>query len=219
MVRETVERNILNPTSEDLMRVRQEAEEAVIRMGAAPATVEVKVTVDHHHQRVVATAIGSTEARLIDKIGRPMTASKRIDVAATALSADESHLIVLAHTDFFTAYASPKVKSRLWGLLQEKSRPAVVVDHHGIVRLNFERVEVAEATAAEGAEKLRAFLEAHTHYGDSGPQIPGIHLAIGPRLVDFSGLINAQQVVSLGEHELNKFTPETPVMLMADLKN
>ncbi|MGH7491450.1 MAG: hydantoinase/oxoprolinase family protein [bacterium] len=219
MVRETVERNLVSPTSEDLMRVRQEAEEAVIRMGAAPDTIEVKIEVDSHHHRVVATAIGSTEVRLIDKIGRPMTATKRIDIAATALAADENSLTVLANTGFFTAYASLKVISRLFGLIKEKSRPVVVVDQHGIVRLNFHRVEVAEATAAEGPDKLRTFVEMHTYYGDGGPQIPAIHLAIGPRLVDFSGLMNAQQVVSMGEHELSKFTPETPVLMMADLKN
>jgi N-methylhydantoinase A/oxoprolinase/acetone carboxylase beta subunit len=219
MVRETVERNLVDPSSEELLRVRQEAEEAVIRMGAAPDTVEAKIEVDHFHQRVVATAIGSTDVRLIDKIGRPLTASKRIDIAATALSASENNLTVLANTGFFTVYASPKVTARFFGLIKEKSRPVVVVDQHGIVRLNFQQVEMAEATAAEGTDKLRSFVDLHTHYGDGGPQIPGIHLAIGPRLVDFSGLMTAQQVVSMGELELSKFTPESPVLLMADLKN
>lgn len=219
MVRETIERNLIDPSSADILRIRQEAEEAVIRMGAAPDTVEVKIEIDHHHHRVLATAVGSTEARLIDKIARPMTANKRIDIAAAALAAEDSNLAVLAHSDFFTAYAALKVTSKLFGLLKEKSRPMVLIDQHGVVRLSFERAAVAEATAAEGGDKLRRFLAAHTHYGDGGPQIPGIHLAIGPRLVDFSGLINAQQVVSMGEHELSKFTPETPVMIMADLKN
>ncbi len=219
MVRETIERNMVNPSSEDLMRVRQEAEEAVTRMGAAPDTIEVKVEIDHHHHRVVATATGSTDVRLIDKIGRPLTASKRIDIAASALAADETRLMVLANTGYFTAYASPKVTSRLFGLIKEKSRPVVVVDQNGIVRLSFKRVEVAEAIAAEGLDKLRTFIEVNTHYGDGGPQIPEIHLAIGSRLLDFSGLINARQVVSMGEHELSKFTPETPVMMLADLKN
>ena len=95
----------------------------------------------------------------------------------------------------------------------------MVVDQHGIVRLNFQRMEVAEAIVAEGASKLRTFVEAHTHYGDGGPRLPEIHLAIGPRLVDFSGLMNAAQILSLGEHELGKFTPDTPVLIMADMKN
>ncbi len=219
MVRESIERNLANPTSAELMRVRQEAEAAVIRMGAAPDTVDVKIEIDHPHQRVTATAIGSTDVRLIDKLGRPLAANKRIDIAAAALESDENKLAVLADTGFFTAYATPKVTAKFFGLLKEKNRAVVVVDQHGIVRLNFKRVELAEATAAESSDKLGTFVDTHTYYGDGGPQIPEIHLAVGPRLLDFSGLVNRQQVVVMGEHEFEKFTPETRVLMMADLKN
>jgi len=219
MVRETLERSIVNPNAEDLLRIRQEAEAAVIRMGAAPETVEVKIDVDARNHRVVAVAIGSTDVRLTEQLGQPMPANKRNDIAALALTTHERKLSVLADNGFFTAYATHKVTPRFLGLLKEKTRPVVIIDQHGVVRLSFTRVELEEMIVGEALEKLRRFLEVHTSYGDGGPQIPAIHLAIGPRLLDFSGLLDAKQVLSMGELELGKFTPETPMLVLAEVKD
>ncbi len=45
LVRETVERVIPNPTPEDLQRIKREAFDAVVRLGAAPENVEVTIEV------------------------------------------------------------------------------------------------------------------------------------------------------------------------------
>jgi len=218
MVRETIERSIVSPTAEDLLRIRQEAEAAVVRMGAAPETVEVKIDVDSLSHRVLAVALGSTDVRLSEQLGHPVSAHKRADVAATALATTERNVNVLADTGFFIAYATLKHTSRFFGLLQEKTRPVVIVDQHGIVRLTFKHVELEEMIVGDAADRLKHFIEVHTRYGDSGPQIPAIHLAVGPRLIDFTGLLDEKQVLSMGEIELSKFTPETPMLVLAEVK-
>jgi N-methylhydantoinase A len=60
LVRDMVERTIVDPTPEDIARIRREAAENVIAAGAAPDRVEVSVEIDAQHNRVRATASGAT---------------------------------------------------------------------------------------------------------------------------------------------------------------
>ena len=63
LVRDVVERVIPNPQPEDLKRIRREAFEAVVKLGAAPDNVEVTIEVDQNTHRVRATAMGASEMR------------------------------------------------------------------------------------------------------------------------------------------------------------
>jgi hypothetical protein len=60
LVRDVVERTIVNPTSDDIVRIRREAADRVIAAGAAPDRVEVSIEIDTQHNRVRATASGAT---------------------------------------------------------------------------------------------------------------------------------------------------------------
>ncbi len=63
MVRDTVERNIVDPTPEQILQVRREAVEAVCKIGAVPESVEVQIEVDTRRNLVRATAFGTTELK------------------------------------------------------------------------------------------------------------------------------------------------------------
>ncbi len=60
LVRDVVERTIVNPAPEDIVRIRREAADRVIAAGAAPDRVEVSVEIDAQRNRVRATASGAT---------------------------------------------------------------------------------------------------------------------------------------------------------------
>jgi N-methylhydantoinase A len=60
LVRDMVERTIVDPQPEDIVRIRREAAERVIAAGAAPDRVEVSVEIDAQHNRVRAIASGAT---------------------------------------------------------------------------------------------------------------------------------------------------------------
>ena len=60
LVRDMVERTIVDPQPADIVRIRREAAERVIAAGAAPDRVEVSVEIDAQHNRVRAIASGAT---------------------------------------------------------------------------------------------------------------------------------------------------------------
>ncbi|MDZ7345024.1 MAG: hypothetical protein ONA90_10985, partial [candidate division KSB1 bacterium] len=188
LVHETIERHLVNPTSEELMKVRQEAEAAVVRMGAAPESVEVTLEIDSQQNLVRATATGAIEIRQREKLGRVLPANRRLFIAQQALDANGQPVDILAETEFFTAFGVHKETRRFWGILKNHSRPIAVIDREGIVRLQLASAELLLTTVAEMEQKLKNFIELNTYYGDGGQEIPAVLLAAGPRLIDFSGL-------------------------------
>lgn len=218
MVHETIERHIIDLTEEELLQLRQEVEAAVVRMGAAPESVDVTIEVDPRTNIVRASATGATEIRQREKIGRALPASRRQLIAQQTLGANGQALDVLAETEFFVAYALRKEQRHLFGLLKSHSRPVVVIDHEGTVRLNLPSAELMVTTVNEAEQKLQQFVEINTYYGDSGEEIPSIRLAAGPRLIDLSKLANVKQVVALAGLELTKYAGNTKIMVIAEIR-
>src|SRR5471030_2450656 len=95
LVRDVVERVIPNPQPEDLKRIRREAFEAVVKLGAAPDNVEVTIEVDQHTHRVRATAMGASEMRARkrnDEIGEP----EAREIAANAMGVSLARVTLMA---------------------------------------------------------------------------------------------------------------------------
>jgi len=218
MVHETIERHIIDPADEELLQLRQEAEAAVVRMGAAPDSVEVTIEVDPLTHIVRATATGATEIRQREKLGRPLPASRRQLIAQQTLGANGQAIEILAETEFFAAYALHKEHRHLFGLLRSHSRPVVILDHEGTVCLSLSSAELLVTTVGEAEQKLQYFVEANTYYGDGGEEIPSIRLAAGPRLIDLSKLANVKQVIALAGLELAKYSANTKIIVIAEMR-
>ena len=73
LVRETVERNIVQPKPDDILRIRAEAFQAVQHMGADPATIEIHVEVDTRASIVRATAFGAAGLHQSAATGKALT--------------------------------------------------------------------------------------------------------------------------------------------------
>lgn len=85
LVRDTVERTVISPNADDIRRIREEAVASVLRMGAAPDTVEVFVEVDAKRNLLRATAEGSTEIRRQELRSRTLSESERGELVARSI--------------------------------------------------------------------------------------------------------------------------------------
>ena len=93
LVREVVERTIVNPVAEDIVRLRREAADRVIAAGAAPDRVEVSIEIDTQHNRVRATASGATA--MVEAAAAPSTLHIERDGELVRI-ADERGVVRLA---------------------------------------------------------------------------------------------------------------------------
>ncbi len=217
LLRETVERQIVNPDSEAILRVRQEAYLAVQRMGADPATIEVQVEVDSKTSIVRAIACGATpltgEAQvrhqlLPDECRQRAAESMRVALGATSLACE---------TEFFQVYQSEIATRHFGGLFSSHSRSLRVLDDCGVIRLQAKNGSCRATTTKTTESAIAELAEKHAEYGDAGRIIPGIMLLAGPSIVDLTGLLDLTQVIAVAKIELERLPRDAATAVVAIL--
>lgn len=188
LVRDVVERTILDPTPDDLARIRREAIDAAVASGAAPDRVEVVVEVDTARNRVRATASGATA--LVEGAQQAVAVDEptQLAAAATHLHAAADALRVVARTSGLAVIATPK--------------ESAVVDARGVVRLVLPGAFAYATRAADVERVLARVVDEHTAFGDVGRALPDVFVLRGPRIGEFAGMAEAVQIAGLVRDEL-----------------
>ena len=204
LVRDVVERTIVDPQPDDVVRVRREAIERVVAAGAAPEFVEATVEIDARRNLVRAIASGATAAAG-DAHRRPAAAVEaRRAAAARALQVVSGALELAAAGDAFETYARGAADvrrvrrrpGRRGALAGAPCRPA---RDDGGSRGGVARERVDEATA----------------FGDVGRALPEIALAYRARVADLGTLAEPQQVLALAAEELRGLAGDELVVILA----
>jgi N-methylhydantoinase A/oxoprolinase/acetone carboxylase beta subunit len=188
LVRDVVERTIVDPSPDDLVRIRREAIDAAIRNGAAPDRVEVVVEVDRSRNRVRATASGATA--LVEGANATALASdaERLASAARAMRGER-------------AAATFEVRTASFDVVRA-GRTLAIVDERAVVRV-VAPGGVVEATTRDGcAAVLRRAIDEHTAYGDVGRVLPDLWLVAGARTIELAGCVDAESVLALVADDL-----------------
>ena len=198
LVRDVVERTIIDPSADDLARIRREAIDAAIVSGAAPDRIEVVVEVDAARNRVRATASGATvlvEGAQTHERADP--AAQRV-AAALHLRAEPAALRVLAVTAAATVFAAGSA--------------CAVVDERAVVRLVLADAQVHAQRAGTLPAALPTLLEDATTFGDVGRALPDLFVLRGARVGEFAGLAEIAQILALVVDELAGVDADEPVV-------
>ncbi len=187
LVRDVVERIVVNPSPEEIARIRREAADRVIGAGASPERVEVQVEIDSQRNLVRATASGATE--IAESAALPVAEEgERRAAAARSMRCEPDDLRDIELTERLRGY--------------ERFPDVRVVDERGVVRLAL-RDAAIERTPAAGVEaRVRQAVEAGTRFGDVGRAVPALYLLRGARVAAFEGLANGEQGVALACEEI-----------------
>ena len=194
MVRDSVERNIVDPTPDDILQVRKAAAEAVIKIGALPETVETEVEVDTRRNLVRAIAYGTTELRR-DSEGARTT----LDVegcrqaAAHSMQVAPEDVRLVGETSGLYVFAAMQHERAMFGLFQTKRQMVRVTDRTGVVRLQRSHAEVASTVVGDVNRDLEAMILRLTDFGDAGRALPDVHVLVGRRIINLSGVASVEQ--------------------------
>jgi hypothetical protein len=215
MVRDTVERNIVDPTPEDIVRIRREAADKAVAAGALAESVEVQVEVDKRRNLVKAVALGTTEIRRSDVPGRECDEAACRQAAARSMRVAVDAVVLEAETPVYRIYSARQQKrGRAWF----PSRPQTmlrVVHRTGVVRLQKGAASISQSDVAGLPSVLEREVDLLTDFGDAGRAIPDVFLLYGSRIANFSGLADLPQVLALIGVELRDVAPETRVVVIA----
>jgi len=212
LVRETVERVIPNAMPDDLQRIKREAFDAVVRLGAAPENVEVTIEVDPQTQRVRATAMGASEMRAQD-MRKEVSEDEAREIAARSMGLSPETLRLAAATDQVWVFQG-QVEERKWRIFSSRRAPVRAVDREGVIRVQRSDGVVAVATAQTGLAEMRRLWEEVTIYNGDSVITPDMFVIAGRRVVDLSGVSALEQALAIGRSELEGLAPEAPVALI-----
>jgi N-methylhydantoinase A len=201
LVRDVVERTIVDPTPDDLVRIRREAIDAAIRAGAAPDRIEVVIDIDRSRNRVRASASGATA--LVEGANAVAAASEgeRLAAAQRALRVDAAGARVVTQTPGFLAV--------------EGKRSVAVVDARGVVRLIAANAAVSLTSAERLETAIAAAIEEFTTYGDVGRALPDLWLLVSARIVELTGLSDTASALALAADDIAGLPADTPVAIVA----
>jgi N-methylhydantoinase A len=199
LVRDVIERIIPHPQPSDLQAIRQEAIDAVVRLGAAAKSVDVTVEIDQITHRVRAIAMGAAEMHVKDPGGAIPEREAR-SIAARSMGVPIDAVQLTAETSGLRVYRTG----------EDDFGAVRVVDWEGGLRVQRSRalVRTAKATTAEDMLTLIWKQTAHT-------SVPGLFLIFERHVVDLSGVENLDQALALAASEVAALSPETAIALIA----
>ncbi len=217
LIRETVERQVVNPTNEDILKLRDEAQTAVLKMGADPLSIEIHIEIDSRANIIRATAVGATSITDTDKLKKDLSDEEKLQLAAESMHAQSDNVSLKAGTDHFSVYGGKVTASRFFGLLEREINPIRVIDRSGNIRLQIKDGDCLVSTPSESGRAIHQLVDVHSQWGDAGKVIPSIFLLAGPKLVDLSGLMDASQVTTLSAPEVEKLPADARVVAIASI--
>ena len=215
MVRDTIERNIVDPTPEDILKVRREATEAAMKAGAVADSIEVQVEVDKRRNLVRATAMGTTELRKRDERQQNQGLANCRMIAANSMRMEASEIKLAAEAGNWLAFTGSQKTNSFFGFIKSQREILRVLDSSGVIRLQRSTAHIHTCLLPQLKDKLIEAVEKLTDFGDAGRAIPDIFVLYGSRLANFSGLADLDQVLALTEVELRSLDPLTKLIVIA----
>ena len=200
LVREQIERSIVNPTEIDLKKIREDVIEAVVKSGAEQSTVEVAIEVDNKRNIVTAIATGATELRT-KQLGEKKNEAELIDILSDYTKVGKEKINKVAKNDYWNIFEINEQKCIFFGLIKKKKNRSIIMDNEGVIKLQKEKSKVLFDEKSSFISRFVDFIDENTIFSDAGAKIPKVFLMIKHKLVDLSGVITKDQLLSLVELE------------------
>jgi len=218
MIQDSIERTVVNPTEADLVKIRRATIESVVRMGAAPDSVEVKVEVDTRRKRLIATARGTPEMRTEALATQALPEEELRGLAARSCGLPPEALHTVGGAGSLFAYQGRVIERRFFGLLRSERHPVRVLDHEGVVRLKLSDAVSSACPLSALPGRLNELVEELTTYGDAGALLPDVFVALSGRVLDMSGLATRDQILALLRAESEALAADEPAIALVSRK-
>jgi N-methylhydantoinase A/oxoprolinase/acetone carboxylase beta subunit len=213
LIREVVEKSIINPAESDIINIRREVETKLLKQGANPATIEINIEVDTKRNIVRATGVGSLEMKTKQMLKKEKTISELRKIAADSFKCEEKDVELVGETKYLKVF-NYRESRKFFGLFKKEKNKIKVLDIEGIIKLSKENAEIIHSREKNLKEDLKNVFSKFSSYGDAGIIIPGIFLIFLNKIVDLSKLTNLNQIISLAEMETQGLKEEEILIIV-----
>ena len=214
MVREVVERTVVQPSEEDIRSIRREALEKILRSGAQESTVEIAIEIDRQANILRASAMGATELRKSNGAAKALSAAELRAIAAESMALPPEQVKEAAATGTWHIFDG-QYKKRLWGIIPITKHKVRVLNRNGVICLQREGLGAIVCTKADLQTELTALLEDTVEYGTTGGELPGLFAYYGEKQLNLSGLVSQEQVLDLMKMETELLPDREKIIVLA----
>lgn len=218
MIRDSIEKNSVNPTEVEIIALRQEVMNSVAAMGAIPETIETTIEIDSKNKKIIATAMGTSELRTRDAAAQKIGEEALLSVCAASLRSKPENLYVAGRTFHLSAVVGKETRSHLFGLMKSERLRLRVIDNEGTIRLQLNDCMVESVQNGAVRPKIKEMIESLTTFGDAGALVPALFLLISAKIVDLTGLMNESQIMALVDLETSKALPTDEIVIIGSAK-
>jgi len=215
MVKEQLERTVVNPTEGDIKRIRAEVLERIVKSGASEETVEVTIEIDSQKNILRAIATGSTELRSKDLGQEAMSIEEMRTTAAQSVDQPVESTVLAAQTGRWSVFSNESVKKSFFGLMKKRTTYASVLDREGVVRFKKGNVQFTKITKSQFGGYLGEFLDDNTIYSDANATIPKAFVFYKEKMLDLTGMQTKEQLMSILEIETEMLTTDDELIVIA----
>ncbi|MBM6615177.1 hydantoinase/oxoprolinase family protein [Desemzia sp. RIT804] len=208
MVRDVVERVVPNPTADDIAQIRAEAVDSAVKSGASPETIEVQIEIDSQTNQIRAIALGSTEMQTTD-LTKEVDEEEARQIAAESLKANPFEINIVAQNDSFFVF----------GLEKEAKNQIRVVDKKGFIKVQRSDGTAVTTTTAGARNIADKLWEELAVYKSDIKLTPDIYLCLGGKVMDYTGMLDLNQLHMVMDTELMIRSSADQVILIGAKNN
>lgn len=202
LVREQIERNVSNPTDEDIRKIRHDVMEVITRAGADAATVDIAIEIDSQKNILRAIATGATELRTKDRNTQMKSEEDLLKIISEADKVEKQNVQKVGQEGRWHAYYINVEKKALFGLIKTKKRFTRIIDEEGVIRLQKNDAKIMVMKKKQLSTRFEEFVDSLTQFSDAGAILPKTYLFFGQKMSDLSGVVNKEQLLGLADMEL-----------------
>lgn len=196
VIREVVERNVLNPTATDIKNIKLAACEKLSKSLANQSLIETSVEFDSHCNilRAISTSTVNPSRFTNTHINAPEI------ISLYTGSSDIAMRDVIGNYSIFDVFITKKI---LWGLFQKSVTLCTVIDNLGIIRFKKSIRNYSKLNSLSFLSNFHDILNDNCIYSDIGIQMPRLTLVTPNRIIDVSSFVDTQSILSFVECELD----------------
>jgi len=194
LLQESLERTIINPKAEDILEIRKKAENALLKAGASPQSIEVRIEVDTKRGILRAIATGCEQLSLQENNLSLTELQKR---AQNLLCTNPETIKAMAQHTNFVIFQGIRTQKTWLGLKTSTLSPWTVIDRKGRIRLSARHGKIITVSSEILIESIPKIISEESDYNDAGLILPNLFMITDTKIIDLTGLTEADQILAI----------------------
>lgn len=197
MISETLERSVINPTEEDIAKIRRNIIDKMLEMGALSETIEVSIEVDSMNHILRANATGTNEVKNHEHVEHVLADAELESIALKSVGLEHGTAKIIVKNKYVVGIQVEAVTKKAFGLIKRKDRVAVIIAHDGIVKVRRVNGDILYGNAEDIQVLMDTIMNRFSNYSDAGQTVPEVLAFVKYRFLNYAGLMNKDQILEI----------------------